>query len=89
MELGEFIKEIRIQKGISQANACFNATSQSNYSKFELGKIEISANSLFTIINNLDLGLEEFFLLYEVAFKDEVNDLITNFLDYPQTSQMN
>lgn len=79
MELGEFIKEIRIQKGISQANACINATSQSNYSKFELGKIEISANSLFTIINNLDLGLEEFFLLYEVEFKDEVNDLITNF----------
>ena len=79
MELGEFIKEIRIQKGISQANACINATSQSNYSKFELGKIEISANSLFTIINNLDLSLEEFLLLYEVEFKDETNELITNF----------
>lgn len=79
MELGKFIKEIRIQKGISQADACINATSQSNYSKFELGKIEISSNSLFTIINNLDLSLEEFVLLYEVEFKDETNDLITKF----------
>ena len=79
MELGAFIKEIRIQKGISQAAACINATSQSNYSKFELGKIEISANSLFTIINNLDLSLDEFVLLYEVEFKDETNELITNF----------
>lgn len=91
MELGEFIKEIRIQKGISQADACMNATTQSNYSKFELGKIEISANSLFTIIKNLDIGLEEFVLLYEVEFKDETNDLITNFfrLGSNQPSELN
>ena len=80
MGLGEFIKNIRIQKGISQAEACMNATSQSNFSKFELEKIELSANSLFTIIYNLDLSLEEFCILYEKEFKNETNEIITKFL---------
>ena len=79
MILGEFIKNIRIQKGISQSEACTNAISQSNYSKFELGKIDISTNALFTIINNLDINLEEFVMLYESEFSTEMNDIVNKF----------
>ena len=79
MLLGEFIKQIRIQKGISQAEASANAITQSNYSKFELGKIDISANALFTIIYNLDISLEEFVMLYENEFSTEMNEIVNHF----------
>ena len=79
MSLGPFIKQIRIQKGISQSEACSNVVTQSNYSKFELGKIEITAIALFKILQNLDISFEEFFMLYENEYHNELDEIVSNF----------
>lgn len=79
MPLGPFIKQIRIQKGISQSEASSNVVTQSNYSKFELGKIDITAVALFKIIHNLDIGFEEFIMLYENEYSNELDEIINNF----------
>ncbi len=79
MSLGQFIKQIRIEKGISQSEASSNVITQSNYSKFELGKIEITAVALFKIIQNLDIGFEEFIMLYENEYSSELNEIVNSF----------
>lgn len=79
MSLGSIIKQIRIQKGITQAEASSNVITQSNYSKFELGKIDITATALFKILNNLDIGFEEFIMLYENEYSNDLNEIINNF----------
>ena len=79
MSVGSLIKSIRINKGISQSEACSNAVSQSNYSKFELEKIDISSSALIQIINNLDISLDEFFFLYDKENKNLINSLINRF----------
>lgn len=80
MHLGQFIKQLRLQKGISQSEASLNAVTQSNYSKFELGKVEISATAFFKIIHNLDISLEEFVMLYENVYSTKMNEVVNSFL---------
>lgn len=83
MPIGNLIRSIRINKGISQAEACSNVVTQSNYSKFELGKIDVSSTALIKIINNLDISLDEFFFLYDQEHEDILNLLINKFFTIP------
>lgn len=62
MVLYETIKKIRKDKGLSQQEVSSGYLSQSNYSKFEKGDIEIPFTTFIGILNNLNIGLEE--LLY-------------------------
>lgn len=60
--LNETIKKIRKDKNLSQQQVSKGYLSQSNYSKFENGMIEITATAFIGILNNLNIELEE--LLY-------------------------
>lgn len=62
MTLNDTIKKIRKNKGLSQQQVSRGYLSQSNYSKFENGNIEIPISAFIGILNNLNIGLEE--LLY-------------------------
>lgn len=62
MALNDTINKVRKDKGLSQQQVSKGYLSQSNYSKFENGNIEIPISSFIGILNNLNIGLEE--LLY-------------------------
>ena len=60
--LGEQLKEIRENKGLSQKYVLDSFMTQSAYSKFELGKTEIRASVFINFLTRIDMSLEE--LLY-------------------------
>ena len=75
MALHETIKRIRNDKGISQQQTALGFLSQSNYSKFENGTIEISSVALIGILSNLNIELEELLYIdngYEYSEKEKI-----------------
>lgn len=62
---GNTIKEIRVGKGLSQSFVVENTISQSNYSRFENGEIEISARAFINILNKMEVSFEEFLLFHQ------------------------
>lgn len=73
--LGELVKEIRGNKGLSQNYVLDSLMTQSAYSKFELGRTEIRASVFLNILNKLDMSLEEFKFLqndYQFTIRDEI-----------------
>lgn len=89
MEYRLSLKKIREGKGLSQAEVALGALSQSNYSKFENGLIDINSKAFIKILENLDLGLEELLFItnkynyskkeniYREFFRAPVNDIYT------------
>lgn len=55
----ETIKKIRLDKGMSQKDASKGYLSQSNYSKFENGIIDIPITAFQGVLSNLHMTLEE------------------------------
>lgn len=75
MVLHETIKRIRKDKGISQQQIALGYLSQSNYSKFENGTIEISAATFIGILSNLNMELEELLYInnnYEYSEREKI-----------------
>lgn len=83
------LKKIRESKGVSQAQIAFGALSQSNYSKFENGLIDINSAAFIKILDNLDIGLDELLFItngynysekeniFRTFFRSPVNDINT------------
>lgn len=73
--LSNTIKQIRLSKGLSQKTVSKGHLSQGNYSKFENGTIEITANSFVGILKNLDIELEELLYIdngYKYSEKEQI-----------------
>lgn len=73
--LSNTIKQVRLAKGLSQKTVSKGHLSQGNYSKFENGAIEITANSFVGILKNLDIELEELLYIdngYKYSEKEQI-----------------
>lgn len=60
MSIGKALREIRMNKGISQKEAAGGVVSPSFYAKVEKEQSNISADLLFELIDNLNVDLDEF-----------------------------
>lgn len=69
------IKNIRTNKGLSQKDVAEGYLSQSNYSKYENGIIDIPINTFIGILDNLNISLEEILYIhngYKYSQKEEI-----------------
>lgn len=78
-QMGVFIKEIRKSKNYSQSTVAGGIMHQTNYSKFELGEIEISYGKFKKLLVNLELDIVEFEYLYALKNHSARQDLIYDF----------
>lgn len=91
--IGLIIKEIRKSKNYSQTIAADNIMHQTNYSKFELGEIEISYDKFKKLLINLELDIVEFEYLYALKKNSSRQDIIhyfykLRFIDIKQLNQI-
>lgn len=63
--IGSAIKKIRADKGLSQKYVSQGIMTQSNYSRFENGIIDVSASAFFEILVKLDIKFDEFINIYQ------------------------
>ena len=78
-KIGYLIKEIRLSKSMSQVDVANGVMHQTNYSKFELGQIEISYQKLREILLNIDMDITEFNYLYYEDNKSQKEKIIREF----------
>lgn len=57
---GSLVKKIRIEKGLSQKNICDGIMTQSSYSKFEKGKIDLLSYKYNNVLSKLEISHDEF-----------------------------
>lgn len=60
IELGEFYKELRIARGLRQADVASRNLTASQVSKFELGQSMLSADKLMLAIRGINMTFDEF-----------------------------
>lgn len=84
LKMGTVLKKIRVSKGITQKQITqHTGISQSNYSKYEMGKIDISNTYLISIIDYLDISLQEFIYLCNEYNLSEKENILKNFFNVP------
>ncbi|MEB2301387.1 helix-turn-helix domain-containing protein [Lysinibacillus xylanilyticus] len=79
INLGNTIKLIRENKGLTQAYISDKILTQGNYSKFENLNLDIGGASLIAILNKLELSLEEFLFIKNNFTITERNSIIQKF----------
>ncbi len=62
-ELGETIREVRINKQLTQQQVCSDMISRTTLSKIENGHVEPSLETLMILLNRLDIELQDFLKL--------------------------
>lgn len=60
MDLGEFYKELRLARGLKQADVASRNLTASQVSKFELGQSMLSADKLMLAIRGINMTFDEF-----------------------------
>jgi len=60
MSLGQTVKHIRKTKNIKLKHICGNTIDMGNYWRFEEGRISVSAETFYQIVNNLNVAFDEF-----------------------------
>ncbi|WP_107838165.1 helix-turn-helix domain-containing protein [Metasolibacillus meyeri] len=78
--VGSTIKKIRTSKNYSQAQIVRDTLHQTSYSKFELGKINLTTEHFNIILQRLDIGHDEFEYLHNNHQFTERNYIIQSFL---------
>ncbi|AOV08931.1 helix-turn-helix domain-containing protein [Sporosarcina ureilytica] len=76
MEIGQALKLIRTNKGLSQAKIAGGIISTSFYSKVEKGQSNISSELLFKILEQLNISLNEFWYIYNDYSRGKKNELM-------------
>lgn len=83
-KIGTTLKKIRKAKGISQKEiANYAGISQSNYSKYELGKIDVNSEALIYILDILDITFQEFYYIHNNYKPTEKELILQNFFNIP------
>lgn len=80
MNLGEFFKEIRTNKGYSQRYMAKNILNQSSYSKVEKRSIDLTTSKYICLLEKLDMEHEEFqFIANNYKYKNKTKLVKTFF----------
>lgn len=79
MKLGDALKLIRTNKGLSQKKIAEGIISTSFYSKVEKGHSNISSELLFKILEQLNINLDEFWYIYNDYSLGEKKELSYKF----------
>ncbi|KIL53494.1 hypothetical protein KP77_04700 [Jeotgalibacillus alimentarius] len=61
---GETVRAIRLSKSYSQFDVSSGAMHQASYSKFELGRIELTQQKFKRILDSLEMDLDEFMYIH-------------------------
>lgn len=83
MNYSRTIKSIRISNNISQKELISDLLSQSNYSKYEKGYIDISSSSFKCILNNLNISLDEVDFIHNDYRYSERKSIFNDFFKAP------
>jgi transcriptional regulator with XRE-family HTH domain len=81
--LHKMIKEIRMNKGLSQKEVAEGYLSQSNYSKYENGIIDLPIKTFIGILNNLNMSLEEVLYISNGYNYSEKENIYRDFFRLP------
>lgn len=87
MQNGIIIRKIRINKGLTQLQISNDIISQSNYSKFELGKIDISTTTFELILRRLEISYEEFIFIKNGYKLNENDRIVHDFFKLPYNDE--
>ncbi|MCW6681135.1 hypothetical protein NHG33_08010 [Aerococcaceae bacterium NML130460] len=72
MQLGEWIKQLREEKGLSIKDVCGNRISRSAYSRFVAGETDMYASNFFYLLKRLNVTLEEFMYIKNGYSESEI-----------------
>lgn len=76
---GETFKEIRTSKNYRQSDVNGNMMHQTSYSKFELGKMDVTSEKFEILLNNLEISYEEFQFIHNGYTYSDRNRIIKCF----------
>ena len=76
-KIGSLFKTLRNSKKLSLNDVSGDLMSLSFISKFERGESEISLSRFLILLNNLNVTIEEFHILYINEHPDEIEDLMS------------
>ncbi|AEB28834.1 transcription regulator [Carnobacterium sp. 17-4] len=82
MKIGKVIKTIRTSKKIKTSNTYSNILSRPAISKFEKGLSDTTSTKLFQILNNLNVSLDEFYLIYNNYNLDDEHTFLSKYSQY-------
>lgn len=78
---GKTFKKIRTSKNYSQKDVNENVMHQTSYSKFELGKTDVTFEKFETLLNNLEVSYEEFLFIHNGYCYSDREEIINKFND--------
>lgn len=81
--MSDTIRKIRLSKGLTQEQVAKGYLTQGNYSKFEKGDIEVTASTFIGVMNNLDIGIEEFLYINNGYKYNEKEQIFRDFFSFP------
>lgn len=76
---GETFKAVRSSKNFNQSKVHAEIMHQTSYSKFELGKIEITFNKFEKLLENIEMNFDEFSFIHHSYSYSPRNSIITDF----------
>ncbi|MEB2300240.1 helix-turn-helix domain-containing protein [Lysinibacillus xylanilyticus] len=79
MNRGKTLKQIRKNKGLSQLILSKGIVSQSTYSKYEAGSVDVDAEKYIKLLNKLNISLEEFEYIHNDRIYRKKKDIIQQF----------
>lgn len=78
---GKTFKKIRTSKNYPQKDVNENVMHQTSYSKFELGKTDVTFEKFETLLNNLEVSYEEFLFIHNGYCYSDREEIINKFND--------
>lgn len=82
--IGNTLQKIRLAKGITQTYISKEAEiTQSNYSKYEKGNIDMGSEALLRILETMDIQLQEFMYIHNGHYLSEKEIILQNFFELP------
>lgn len=80
-EYGETFKTIRLSKNFEQTFISSDILHQTSYSKFELGKIDITSKKFIALLQNIEMDFEEFNFIHHSYNYSPRDTIIQKFLN--------
>lgn len=90
-DFGKIYKEIRIAKGLTQAEVCGNQFSRTSLSKFESCQSLPNIENMVFLLNQIDMSLEEFRYIcnfYKPSKRQEIINLAFNHISITGTKEL-
>lgn len=82
METGIVVRSIRLSKKLKSKNVYHNILSRPAVSRFEKGLSDTTSKKLFEILNNLNVSLDEFYLIYSNSKIEDNYNFLSQYSKY-------